>query len=168
MRVQIERDPVNVLIGGASVEVQPLALGFQRRLKERGIVCPAAPKTVARDSAGRALRDGRGEPVLLADESAATYQAAVERYHERVAVLMVAEGLSDDDCFETPCPTGDEGWDVYADSVVEEMSAAGWTTGDLVRLCDAVCRVSRLTESDVSEAASDFFLTADGARSSPA
>lgn len=171
MKLQLPEQPVTVVwsCGDAdvSVRVRPLSLGFARRFKERGVVPPTPPKTVSRDSAGRVLRDGNGDVVTVADEGDAAYQAAVERYHERLAVLMVAESAGEDLGLETPRPTGDSGWLEYADAVSDEFGAAGLTTGDLIRLCQAACEASRLGSDDLDRSADAFFGVAAAGRSSP-
>jgi len=76
--------------------VQPLPLGFHRRLGLFGLVPPQPPVRVARDAGGAPLRDVQGHAVTLRDESDPAYLAAVELYHQRVAVLAVAEALKGD------------------------------------------------------------------------
>lgn len=170
MNVRLDGDPVFVSWSrgktNVSVRVRPLALGFSRRFKERGLIPPTPPKSVARDSAGRAVRDGHGDPVLIADAADAGYQAAVERYHERLAVLMVAEAAGAELGLEAAPPSSDVGWLEYADAVAAEMREAGFTTGDLVRLCEAVCEASRLGSRDLHAAADSFFLEGSSDRSS--
>ena len=73
-----------------SLLVRPLPLGFHRRLRSMGLVPPQPPVRVARDAGGSPLRDAQGHAVTLRDESDASYLAAVELYHQRVAVLAVA------------------------------------------------------------------------------
>lgn len=172
MKLHLPEQPVTVVWScgdtDVSVRVRPLSLGFARRFKERGVVPPTPPRTVSRDSGGRVLRDGNGEPVTVVDTADAAYQAAVERYHERLAVLMVAESVGEELGLEAVVPTGHAGWDGYADAVADELAAAGFTSGDLVRLCQAVCEASRLGSSDLQRAADDFFTDAAAGRSSPA
>jgi len=146
--------------GGEAVmlRMQPLRLGFARSLSERGIVPPEPPVRVARDSAGRPLRDERGQAVTLAAESDAAYQRAMELYHQRVAVLAVAESLEADSevTFETQRPSGETGWIEYADALYAEMEQAGFTAGDLVHLCTCVCRLSNLAGDHLREAGRGF------------
>lgn len=146
--------------GGESIHLrmQPLRLGFARSLRERGIVPPEAPLRVARDSAGRPVRDERGQAVTVAAESDGEYLRASELYHQRVAVLAVVESLEADPevMFEARTPDGDAGWVEYADAVYAEMERAGFTAGDLVHLCSHACRVSNLTGDHLREAGWGF------------
>lgn len=151
---------------GSSVvlQLQPLSLGFQRRLRERGIVSPVPPVRVARDSSGKPVRDDSGLAVTMADRHDSDYLLQNELYHQRVAVLAIAESLrSDPDFgFETPAPAeGPAGaWPRYADALFAEMETAGLTAGDLVFLCDAVCRLSNLADQQFEQAQHGFFSPA--------
>lgn len=128
------------------LRLRPLPLGFHQRLRRRGLTPPVPPAKVARDSSGKILRDSTGQVVTHADETQVEFLNAVELYHQRVAVLSIAESLRDDPrlSFETPCPSSDAGWPEYADALFLEMESSGLTTGDLVRLCREICRLSNL------------------------
>jgi len=141
-----------------SFQIQPLRLGFQRRLRLLGIAPPSRPTRVARDSHGKPLKDAQGLAVLMADEVDAEYLQAVELYQQRVAGLMLAEGLSGDPeiQFESPVPMGNSGWDVYADALHEELDAAGFRPGELAWLCDEICRLSGLMPEQVQETSGVF------------
>ncbi|QDT52154.1 hypothetical protein Pan44_01630 [Caulifigura coniformis] len=144
--------------------IRPLPLGFHRRLRTLGLVPPQPPMRVARDAGGSPLRDAQGHAVTLRDESDAAYLAAVEFYHQRVAVLAVAEALRDDPDVEwtaTPPAAGltePAGWTAYADALFAELEAAGFTSGDLTRLCGLICRVSRLLDEHLRDARGNFSL----------
>ena len=140
------------------LRMQPLRLGFARSLRERGIAPPEAPVRVARDSSGRPLRDERGQVVSITAESDAAYLRELELYHQRVAVLAVAESLEADSevTFEAPRPAGDSGWIEYADALYGEMEQAGFTAGDLVHLCGYACRLSNLAGDHLREASRGF------------
>lgn len=146
--------------GGASIvlRMQPLRLGFARSLRERGIVPPEPPVRVARDASGRPLRDERGQAVTMTGESDPEYLRQLEVYHQRVAVLAVAEALEADAevTFETQRPDGRSGWCEYADALYAEMERAGFTAGDLVHLCAFACRLSNLSGEHVREASRGF------------
>src|SRR5690606_28098526 len=47
--------------------IRPLPLGFHRRLREQGLIVPTPPVKVARDSAGRPLRDESNLAVTSSD-----------------------------------------------------------------------------------------------------
>jgi hypothetical protein len=79
-----------------SLTIAPLPLGFHRRLHERGIVPPAPPRRVARDSNGQPLKDRSGLAVMMQDENAPGYLAELTRYQQELAALMVCEGLRHD------------------------------------------------------------------------
>lgn len=87
--------------------IQPLSLGFSRQLRVHGIIPPARPTRVVRDGAGKPVRDSQGLAVLAGDDERGDYQVALERYHQRMAALMIAEALgSDPDVeFQTVRPT---------------------------------------------------------------
>ena len=137
--------------------IQALPLGFHRRLRERRIEPPPVPTRVVRDSGGKAMRDERGLAVLAADDSDAEYRRELELYHQRVAVLAVVEALrSDPDVeFETRPPATND-WRAYADDLYEELERSGWAAGDLITLCQEVCRLSNLVDDHLREAGRNF------------
>jgi hypothetical protein len=148
--------------------IQPLPLGFHRRLRTRGVTPPSPPTRVARDSAGKALRDEQGQAVLAGDVQDAEYLADLELYHQRVAVLAVEEALRADAAVTFAARRPDEGaathprgesrspWCVYADALYQELEEAGFTAGDLVLLCQEVCRLSNLTGEHLQKARGSF------------
>lgn len=144
--------------GAIALRMQPLRLGFARSLGERGIVAPEPPLRVARDAAGRPLRDERGQAVMMSAEADAGFARSLELYHQRVAVLAVAESLEGDPevAFGAQRPPGDDGWIEYADAIYVEMEEAGFTAGDLVHLCTFACRLSNLAGDHVRESARGF------------
>lgn len=141
--------------------LRPLPLGYHARLRERGIAPPVPPRRVARDAQGRPIRDERTMAVLVADEHDPAHLAALDRYHHRVAALVVAEALAADPRieFETPVPAEDRGWPEYADALCAEFAEAGFSDGDLARLCGEVCRMSNLLDDHVREAGRNFSST---------
>ncbi len=141
--------------------LQPLPLGFHRRLRDRGLCPPTAPQKIARDSHGRPLRDDTGLAVTLADQSDPQYLADLELYHQRVAVLAVVEAFAADPHvhFETPAPSNSErgdAWPGYADAIHRELEAAGFTAGDLIFLCHAISRLSNLLGDHLQQARTNF------------
>ncbi|MCA9081441.1 MAG: hypothetical protein KDA58_12835 [Planctomycetaceae bacterium] len=147
-----------------TLQLRPLPLGFHRRLRERNIVPPAPPLRVARDSNGRPIKDTQGHAVTLSDPHRPEYLAQLEAYHHRVAILSLAEALSDDPeiRFETLCPndaantTASDQWLAYADALAEELETAGFTAGDLIRLCQEICRLSNLFDDHIQTQAANF------------
>lgn len=146
--------------GGAGIvlRMQPLRLGFARSLRERGIVPPEPPLRVARDAAGRPLRDERGQAVTVAAETDTEYVRQLELYHQRVAVLAVAESLEADTAvkFTATKPDAAGDWASYADAVYGEMEETGFTAGDLIQLCTFACRLSNLAGEQLREAGRGF------------
>ena len=140
------------------VTMQPLALGFQRRLRERGVFAPTPSARIARDAAGRPIRDDSGQAVTFDDEHDRDYLDQLEQYHQRIAVLTVVESLLCDPGvkFETPPPEAGDGWNDYADTLFQEMEEAGLTAGDLVQLCTFACQISNLSGSHLQQAEADF------------
>lgn len=151
------------------LSLRPLSLGFHRRLRSRGILMPTAPTRVARDANGRPMRDERGMAVLTGDDTDERYRAELETYHQRVAVLAVAEALHADSTieFETAAPAADGDWRQYADDLYGELERSGWTAGDLVWLCHEVCRLSNLVGDDLAESQRNFLSERRGERASP-
>lgn len=141
-----------------SLAVSPLPLAFHRRLRERGIVAPRRPTRVARDSSGKPLRDQQGLAVLVPDAESAEYLAALDLYNQRVAALVLVEGLRGDESlqFETPVPGDNGDWLRYADGICEELERAGWSAGDVGLLCEHVFRVSNLLDEHVRDTAGNF------------
>lgn len=146
--------------GGAGIvlRMQPLRLGFARSLRERGIAPPEPPLRVARDAAGRPLRDERGLAVTVTAEPDPEYVRQLELYHQRVAVLAVAESLEVDStvAFAAMKPDAEGDWASYADAVYGEMEEAGFTAGDLIQLCAFACRQSNLAGEHLREAGRGF------------
>lgn len=145
-----------------SLLVRPLPLGFHRRLRSCGLVPPQPSVRVAREAGGSPLRDAHGQAVTIRDESDAAHLAAVELYHQRVAVLAVAEALKGDADveFATRPPmdsvTDAVAWTSYADALFNELEAAGFTAGDLTQLCGLICRMSRLLDEHLRDARGNF------------
>ena len=145
-----------------SLLVRPLPLGFHRRLRSCGLVPPQAPVRVAREAGGSPLRDAHGQAVTFKDESDAAHLAAVELYHQRVAVLAVAEALKGDADVEfasrPPMETVTDvaAWSSFADALFNELEAAGFTAGDLTQLCGLICRMSRLLDEHLRDARGNF------------
>ncbi len=152
-RVALPRADGSVL----ALTVSPLRLGFHRELHLRGIVAPRRPTRVARDSTGKPLRDAEGLAVLQPDEENGEYLAELDQYNQRVAALVLVEGLRDDESleFETPPPENGD-WRAYADAIAAEIEAAGWSMGDVSAVCDEVFRASNLLDDDVRETAGNF------------
>ncbi len=147
--------------------LQPLSLGFHQRLRLHGILPPTAPLKVSRDSTGKPLRDAHGVAVTHTDNRDATYLTNLDRYHQRVAVLTVAESLQADPNvrFETPVPldaADTTAWEQYADSLFQELEQAGFLAGDLTLLCREICRISNLLEQHLTSAQSSFSHRQDG------
>ncbi len=150
-----------------TLTMQPLSLGFHRRLRSRGLVPPQAPRKVARDSSGKPLRDESGLAVMTSDLGDADYLNEVDLYHQRVAVLAIVESLQSDPHikFTTPAPSTNDlpAWIRYADALFDEMEAAGLTAGDLAQLSNWTCRLSNLIESDLQKATTNFSSVAPAA-----
>lgn len=142
------------------MRLRPLSLGFHQRLRSRGIQPPQAPIRIARDSVGKPLRDAHGLVLTLEDERQPEHVAELERYHQRVAVLAVAEAIAEDPhlCFDSspPADNAASSWQGYADALFAEMEGAGFTAGDLVLLCREICRMSNLIEDDLAAAQANF------------
>ena len=147
---------------GASLELllQPLPLGFHRRLHQHQILPPQPPTKIARDSQGKPLRDGNNQALTLRDDHDPAYRQQLDQYHQRLAVLMIAEALQSDPNlrFDTPKPATDD-WTTYADALHRELEQAGWTDGLLLHLCSLIARTSRLLDDDLHEAGRNFSNT---------
>ncbi|QDU78977.1 hypothetical protein Pla110_06810 [Polystyrenella longa] len=148
--------------GGESLRlrIRPLPLGFQRRLQEHGLEMPLPPRRVARDSNGKPLRDERGDAVFSVNEQDRDYRLAIDLFHQRVAVLIVAEGLQGDPDveFESKPPEGAESdWCAYADTLYQELEAARFRAGDLLYLCQEIGKLSNLFDQHVEQSERRFF-----------
>ncbi|WP_013627464.1 hypothetical protein [Rubinisphaera brasiliensis] len=142
-----------------SLTLRPLRLGFPQWLKERGLQPPTAPVTLLRDSQGRPLRDSDGQALTQRNEQSADYLLAVERYHQRLATMMVWEALQADDTveFDTPRPDDAGDWLAFADAILNELIQAGFAAGDLIWLCEQVAVLSNLAGDQLRQARSAFF-----------
>ena len=145
-----------------SLTLRPLPLGFYRQLRDRGLLPPVPPTRIARDPQGRPLRDAKGQVLTIPNELDDAYRTAVEHYHQRVAVLAIAEALTgaSDVTFDTMPPTADdssrESWEAYADRLHDELEAFGLNVGDFLTLTHEVCRISGLVEQHTAEAVATF------------
>lgn len=138
--------------------IKPLPLGFHGRMRERGVCAPVPPARVARDAAGKPLRDARGMAVLMADERDAEYLAAVERHNQRVAALVIAEGLRSDAnvLFEAQVHPETKDWNTFSDAITAELADAGWSDGDVLWLCREILALSNLLDDHVRESQGNF------------
>jgi hypothetical protein len=145
------------------LKISPLSLSFQSQLRRHGIVKPLPPTRVARDSGGQPIRDRQGLAVLTADEHDHDYLEQQELYHQRVAVLVLAESLRADPAveFESQPPqlsdqqsSGD--WSDYADRLYGELEEAGWSAGDLIWVCHEVSKLSNLLTEHLQETERNF------------
>lgn len=137
--------------------LQPLPLGFHNTLHEHNITPPQPPTRIARDSNHKPIRDHNGQALTLRDESDPDYQSQKARYHQRLAVLMLAEALQADPNlhFETPRPATTD-WTQYADQLYHELQQAGWSDGHLLQACNAIARISQLIDEDLQQAGRNF------------
>lgn len=147
---------------GRSLEltIQPLPLGFHRMLCQRGIVAPTPPKRVARDSNGKPLRNADGTAVLISDDQDTDFRTKLELFHQRVAVLIVWQGLQVDQNieFEAQPPTEEHAnWIDFADALYQELENASFYSGDILYLCDEIARISNLTNTNIQQATQRFF-----------
>ncbi|SFH68583.1 hypothetical protein [Planctomicrobium piriforme] len=156
-------------VGGEplTLQLRPLPLGFHQRLRNRGIVPPLPPLKIARDSAGKPLRDAQGMVLTLADQRQPEFLAELDCYHQCVAVLSVVEALAGDPAvaFETAPPSETataKTWRNYAESIFAELEQAGFTAGDLVLLCREVCRLSNLIDEQLSAVQETFSPEPEG------
>lgn len=148
---------------GTELELQlsPLSLGFQRKLRQRGLQPPQPPLKILRDSSGKPLRDAVGQVVTHPDLHESQYLLALELYHQRVALFAILEALRNDPAisFDTPQPTPQaaaEEWLRFVDQLFEEFEQAGFTMGDLKRLSTEICRLSNLLDKHLQETQSHF------------
>ncbi|MBD3673484.1 MAG: hypothetical protein HUJ26_08150 [Planctomycetaceae bacterium] len=140
-----------------TLKLAPLPLRFQSRLYQREIVAPVPPQRVARDSKGRPVKDREGLAVLIKDEHDGEYLAAMADYQQQLAVLMVYEGLRHDAdvSFESQPPENGS-WKSFAEELCREFEAAGWSLGDLTRVCEEICRLSNLLDDHLRESEQVF------------
>ena len=138
--------------------LRPLPLGFHRRLREHRIIPPSPPTRVARDAAGKAIRDANNVAVVTADERDPSYLADLELYHQRVAVLVAVESLGADPNvhFDTEPPADSPDWRDYADAVYREFERAHFTAGDLIHLCREACQLSNLLDDHLQATHRNF------------
>lgn len=142
---------------GQPLTLQPLPLGFHRRLREHGISPPVPPTRVARDSAGKPIRDARGLAVLTADEHDPLFLAAQEQHQQRVAALIVFHGLAADPQVQFDTTFSLQGdWADAADALLAELERSGWSAGDLIWVCRQVLALSNLWDEHVQEAHANF------------
>jgi hypothetical protein len=153
--------------GEHEVTVTALPLGFGVWLRQKGIVQPEVPVRVARDAQGKPMRDASGQAVVREDRSDASYVASVEQYQQRLAMLVLWQGLKDDPqvSWETVEPAVDGDWVAFADQLFEELEQAGVTMGEVVWLCEEITNFTNQVTLRVEETRADFF-PAESCRSS--
>lgn len=143
-----------------TLAMQPLPLGFHRRLRGRGVVPPRPPRKVARDSSGKTLRDESNLAILTQDDSDPDFLNQLDLYHQRVAVLAIVESLKSDSqvtfTSQPPATNSTDAWCHYADLLFDEMETAGLTAGDLALLSNWTCRLSNLIDTDLQGATRNF------------
>ena len=144
------------------LQLRPLPLGFHQRLRDQGLQVPIPPTKIARDSAGRPIRDAQGNATTISDSSNPEFLQHYELYHQRVAVLSVVEALASDPnvTFNAQPPNGSspvpEHWHRFADEVFAELEHSGFTAGDLILLCQEICRISNLLDDHLKAAQANF------------
>jgi len=141
--------------------LHPLPLGFHRRLRDRGILPPTPPVKVARDSSGKPLRDPQGMATTYFDAHHPDYLKQLDQYHLAVAVLTLKEGLRADPqvTFDSLSPENDAGpvaWMEHTMDLFHELEQAGFTAGDLLKLCQEICRLSNLIDPALNAAQRSF------------
>ncbi len=148
--------------GEVELSVSALPLGFACQLRRRGVVMPVVPVRVARDKEGRPLKDGAGLAVPMEDRGDCGYMEAVERYHQRVAMLVLYEGLRGNAHWQWECVEPGEGgdWCRFADALFEELETAGVTLGEVVWLCETITALGLQGQEQVPGARDRFFLPA--------
>ena len=140
-----------------SLKISPLPLGFHRRLRKQGIVSPQPPRRVARDSNQQPIRDERGQAVFMEHERDEAYVEALEMYHQRIAVLMIAEALSSDGNVEFATEIPVEGNLVScADALYVELEESGFQAGDLILLCNEIGKLSNLFDEHLGDSQQHF------------
>jgi hypothetical protein len=139
------------------LNVSPLPLGFHCRLMSRGMTTPVPPKKVTRDSQGRPIKDRSGLAVLMQDDHDPIYVAELARYQQMLAALMVYEGLKHDSTITFDAQPPESGsWELFAEELCAEFESAGWSLGDVTRVCEEICRVSNLLDDHLQDAEQNF------------
>ena len=158
-----------VLTSGRRVRLRPLPLGFPRTLLSRGLVPPEPPVVVCRDARGQAIRDERGLAVMRTAAADAKYLLAKARYDERVAVITLRESVIEGlpELTESPTPDGCDDWSTVADGWIDQLSAAGITTGDFLALCRGVSEASGLIDAAYQTARDQLFPDAATSSTTP-
>lgn len=145
--------------GEHEVIVTALPLGFGVWLRQKGIVQPEIPVRVARDAQGKPMRDASGQAVVREDRSDALYVASVEQYQQRLAMLVMWQGLKEDPqvTWETVEPAVEGDWVAFADQLFEELERSGVTMGEVVWLCEEITNVTHQATARVEETRATFF-----------
>lgn len=128
---------------------------------EAEIPSPRAPfKGVSRNKKGRLDKDDQGRPIKLYDEQDPEYVKESGIVKQLQSVKMVVDALDPDEVsFETE-KNGQQPMEFYA-AVRREMTAFGFSIGDIVKLIEAVAEVSNIDQETTDQAKADFFETED-------
>ena len=143
-----------------TVTIQPLPLGFHTQLAKHHIIPPSPPTRIARDNQGKPIRDEQGLAILVPDQQTPEFLTESEQYHQRVATLIIYQALKADSAleFETPPPTTED-HRIFADHLFAELQAAGWTSGDMIFLCQQIAELSNLSDKQLQQSHDHFFST---------
>lgn len=128
---------------------------------EAEIPSPRAPfKGFSRNKKGRLDKDDQGRPIKMYDEQDPDYVTESAAVKQLQSVKMVVDALDPSEVsFETQ-RNGQPPREYYA-AVRQEMTAFGFSIGDMVKLIEAVAEVSNIDQETTDQAKSDFFETED-------
>ncbi len=111
---------------------------------------------------GVLVRDENNQPIRKVDENDPAFVAAENQYHVRLNVAAFLECVELERSkivFDAKLESDtDVGFVAYCNAVLEELSAAGITDGELVRIVKEISEMSTLKDEEL-EAATDDFLS---------
>jgi hypothetical protein len=137
-----------------------LAYGFDEELKREIPDVPIRETGVLRDERGRIVRDpDTGQMVRTTNQGDPGYKAAQARVNRLQSIYMIVRALAPDSgvTFEADRKACKDTAD-YCERIEQEITAAGFSLGDVAQMLAFVLQLSNLSKEKV-EAARESFLS---------
>lgn len=125
-----------------SLRIGPLPMGWRERMIARGVFMPPeAPKTALKDARGMFQKDEQGLALVYRNTEDHGYRVASNLFTRRAEALMLVEHLREESSvtFDSPEPGADAAPEKcleFADAVLEELKASGFTDAEIGKLLE--------------------------------
>ncbi len=137
-----------------SLTITALPLGFVEMTLQDRLPLPMPVKKYAVDARNAVLKDKDGIPVLEQVFESQEFRSRVRKAKSLQGIAMIYEAVKNDLSIQWETPKG-ENWEVFYESIMQEMSA--WlTTGELAFILGEITGLSMLKQQDVDDARDSF------------